>query len=154
MNCRPPALIIIISILFLERLWATGLKRLLATQKIDLAMLILRELETKYFAARFIIAYFTEAFRKIHQSQEVAQGVLRINPPPGKTTAELAEEQPSSQGHEMQSITIEDTTWNLPWVASTEHNNPVDTSADWLSPDISFLDLDTFFLGEQIPQEG
>ncbi|KAJ9501903.1 hypothetical protein H2202_002865 [Exophiala xenobiotica] len=150
----PPALIIIVSILFLERLWATGLKRLLATQKIDLAMLILRELEKKYFAARFIIAYFTEAFQKIRQGQEVAQGVLRIHPPPGVTAAELEEQQPSPQEREMQPFTIEDTSWNLPWLSSAEHNNPVDPSADWLSPDVSFLDLDAFFLGEQIPQQG
>jgi hypothetical protein len=138
-----------LSILFLDRLWATGLKRHLATQKIDLAMLILRELEKKYFAARFIITYFTAAFQKIRQLQEVAQGVYRINPPPGTTSTSTGSDgQPCPERREMQPPTIEDTSWNLPWVSAAEHNNPVDASADWLSPDLPLLDPDFFFLAE------
>ncbi|OQV03234.1 Fungal specific transcription factor domain-containing protein [Cladophialophora immunda] len=151
----PPALIVIVSILFLDRLWATGFKQRIATQKIDLAMLILRELEKAYFAARFIIAYFTAAFQKIGQLQEAAsQGVSRIKPPPGMKRKSAEVERPSSPPRrDVQATTVEGASWTLPWVSTTtgtnaEHHNAVDLAPEWLSPDLSFLDADFFFLGE------
>ena len=100
-------------------------------------MLILRELGKKYLAARFAVAYYTAAFQKI--LQEAAQGSFRIMHPPGTA---LSQHLPENFQME---LATGDATWGLQWASSITPENRVDTSADWLSPDLIFPDPDFFW---------
>ncbi|KIW94790.1 uncharacterized protein Z519_04767 [Cladophialophora bantiana CBS 173.52] len=62
-------LISIIAILFVAKCLSTGMKWHLASQNLDLAMLVVQQLQEKYLAARFIFAYYTAAFEKVAPSQ-------------------------------------------------------------------------------------
>lgn len=136
-------LIAVVSILFLDLFWATGLKRHLATQNIDLAILILRELEKRYLPARFALAYFTAAFQKIRQDPTLDSS--RFVPPPSRVDS------PSRHEKQLEGNGTCDDSW-----PSTEHMGAT-LSVDWLSPDLSFsapdLPWDTDlmgFIGEEL----
>lgn len=61
-------LIPIIGILFLNKSLASGIKWHLASQNLDLVLLVVQELQEKYLAARFVLAYYTAAFEKVDPS--------------------------------------------------------------------------------------
>jgi hypothetical protein len=61
-------LISITTILFLEKFSAVGLKRHMASQKLDLCIMVIDELVEKYWAARFVAKYFKAAFKKIESA--------------------------------------------------------------------------------------
>lgn len=54
----------LIVICFLEKLWSSGLKKQIASQKIDLCFTIMRELSERYWAASFFLSYFEAAFER------------------------------------------------------------------------------------------
>ncbi|OAP55049.1 hypothetical protein AYL99_10749 [Fonsecaea erecta] len=62
-------LISVVAILFVAKCLSTGMKWHLASQNLDLAMLVVQQLQEKYLAARFIFAYYTAAFEKVAPSQ-------------------------------------------------------------------------------------
>jgi hypothetical protein len=62
-------LIAIVAILFLSKCLSTGLKWHLANQNLDLAMLVVQQLQEKYLAARFIFTYYSAAFEKVAPAQ-------------------------------------------------------------------------------------
>jgi hypothetical protein len=62
-------LIAIVAILFLSKCLSSGLKWHLARQNLDLAMLVVQQLQEKYLAARFIYAYYAAAFDKVAPAQ-------------------------------------------------------------------------------------
>ncbi|KAJ9614202.1 hypothetical protein H2200_002338 [Cladophialophora chaetospira] len=63
-------LIAIIAILFLSKCLSSGMKWHLASQNLDLIMLVVQQLQEKYLAARFIFAYYNAAFDKVAPSQK------------------------------------------------------------------------------------
>lgn len=58
-------LIAIIAILFLSKCLSSGMKWHLASQNLDLAMLVIQQLQEKYLAARFVFTYYKAAFEKV-----------------------------------------------------------------------------------------
>ncbi|EXJ54101.1 hypothetical protein A1O7_09438 [Cladophialophora yegresii CBS 114405] len=85
-------LIAIIAILFLSKCLSSGLKWHLASQNLDLTMLVVQQLQERYLAARFIFAYYTAAFDKVapaqRPSQSLEQGAAIISPTAAAATAE------------------------------------------------------------------
>lgn len=57
-----------IVVCFLEKVWSTGLKKQIATQKIELCFTIMRELSERYWAASFFLSYFEAAFERAESS--------------------------------------------------------------------------------------
>lgn len=75
-------LISIIAILFTAKSLESGIRWHLASQNLDLVMLILEELQEKYLAARFVYTYYKAAFDKIasylhkHEQRSGGTGAL------------------------------------------------------------------------------
>jgi hypothetical protein len=69
---RSTALVIITSVLFTQRFWTTGLREKVVTQKLDLCLMVMKELAGKYFAARSSLAYFKTAFKNLESGSGAA----------------------------------------------------------------------------------
>lgn len=57
------------------------MKRHLASQNLELAMLVVQQLQEKYQSARFVFAYYTTAFERVAPSQKPASGQAPIQSP-------------------------------------------------------------------------
>ncbi|ETI19561.1 hypothetical protein G647_09395 [Cladophialophora carrionii CBS 160.54] len=81
-------LIAIIGILFLSKCLSSGLKWHLASQNLDLNMLVVQQLQERYLAARFIFAYYTAAFDKVAPAQRPSvEGAAIMSSSTAATTA-------------------------------------------------------------------
>lgn len=118
----------VMAILILDLFWATGLRSHLASQKIDFAMLVLRELCKRYLPACFGLVFYTAAFRKIQRES----AAVRSSPTNLVSGAGL----PSVNEKQIKSAKNCDNLWECMESMSTS------LDPDWMSSDMSSVAAD------------
>ncbi|OCT46119.1 hypothetical protein CLCR_01336 [Cladophialophora carrionii] len=108
-------LIAIIGILFLSKCLSSGLKWHLASQNLDLTMLVVQQLQERYLAARFIFAYYTAAFDKVAPAQRPSvQGAASMSSPTVATAATTATSTSTTYGQPTMKTTSTSTSTSTP----------------------------------------
>lgn len=135
-------LIAIIATLFLSKCLSSGMKRHVASQNLDLAMLVVQKLQEKYQSARFVFAYYTTAFERVAPSQKASTGHAPLQSP------KMTHKTPTSCEGRAKSRML-DTSYDPLTTSSSGQEYSLDTWED-VFPDTLSADFEFLFGAEGI----